>query len=334
MLLLLLMLLLAGPGLAQQPVQGELRLGQNRVPVTVFAPDGYQRGETPPVLVTLPPGPGDASMVQANLQNYWWKEGLARGYLVVAPEIFGRSLDRDAGAFVDRLFGWLDGQFTYDRRRVALTGQSNGGIGAFYLAVARPQRFGCVLVIPGQYLGDPGDLRTLRGKPVWMLLGEQDDPERWLEPSKATFAALQSAGARAKLDVLQKQGHVPRVAPARLYDWIDAQLKPWCDRTQPRHQGVVRPSRKEPPVGRRLSSSDKTPPSGSAVGTAREKSSSAHCGARDGAGLVSVRRPEHNGPASSHPSARKREATASRNRSTSARASVASSGPNRTALAA
>lgn len=210
--------------LAAEPIQGSVRHGQQEIPVAAYAPESYQKGQTPPVLITLPPGPGTADMVGANLSNYWLAEGLKRGYIVVAPQIFGRSLDRDAGTFTDNLFRWLDGRLTYDRRKVVLTGQSNGGIGTFYMATTRPQRFLALLVLPGQHLGKPADLQKLRGKPIWMIVGEQDDPERWLKPCQGTFETLQQAGAKVKLDVAKGQGHVPSLPASLLFDWLDLQL--------------------------------------------------------------------------------------------------------------
>lgn len=221
---LLITLLLLSPAAAQETVTDTIRFGKDKrsVPLTVLTPPGYTRGKTPPVVITLPPGPGTADMVTVNLRNYWATEGMRRGYIVVAPEIFGRSLDTEAGAFVDAVFAWMDGRLTYDRRRVALIGQSNGGIGALFSAVARPNRFSGVLVLPGQFLGKPAELGALRGKSVWMLVGADDDPDRWLEPVKATAAALQTSGAKVRLDVLEGQGHVPALDPRALYNWIDA----------------------------------------------------------------------------------------------------------------
>lgn len=220
--LLLLFLLLCTPSLAQ-PLEGQISYAGQDVPILVFLPEGYTKGQTPPLMVTLPPGPGTADMVRGNLSSYWLSEGLRRGYIVVAPEIFGRSLDQDPGRFTDDLFRWLAGRITFDRRNVVLTGQSNGGIGAFHLAAARPNEFKALLVLPGQFIGKESQLSALRGKPVWMLVGENDDPERWGGPVQQTFEQLNKYRAKAKLDVLPGQGHVFRVSPASLYDWLDEQ---------------------------------------------------------------------------------------------------------------
>lgn len=203
------------------PVQGRFKYAGKEVPVTMFLPPDYQKGQTPPLMVTLPPGPGNADMVKANLSNYWLSEGMKRGFIIVAPEIFGRNLKDGGKPFAQALFAWVSARATYDRRRVVLTGQSNGGIGAFYMAVASPQSFSAILTVPGQYLGDAKDLGKLRGKRILMLVGEQDDPERWLAGVKATARTLKKYGAKVELQVLAGQGHVPRLSPATLYDWLE-----------------------------------------------------------------------------------------------------------------
>jgi predicted esterase len=203
------------------PVQGSFSYAGKDVPVTMYFPQNYKKGQSPPLMVTLPPGPGNADMVKANLSNYWLQEGLRRGYVIVAPEIFGRDLERGANQFTEALFRWVSARATYDRRSVALTGQSNGGIGAFYLAVAQPHRFTAMLVLPGQYLGEPKNLSKLRGKRILMLVGEKDDPDRWLSPVESTAKALQKYSAKVDLQVLPGQGHVPRLNPTSLYDWLE-----------------------------------------------------------------------------------------------------------------
>ncbi len=220
----ILMMFLFAPAWAQEALTDIVSYGREgkSFPVTVLLPPEAVRTGTPRVMITLPPGPGDAQMVKSNLSNYWAAEGLRRGYIVVAPEVFGRSLDQDADKFTDALFSWMDKNFRYDRTKVVLSGQSNGGIGAFFMAVARPARFAGVCVIPGQYLGQPGRLSALRGKPVWMIVGANDYPERWLTPVRETYQTLQKFQARVKLDEIPNQGHVPAVQPSSLYDWFES----------------------------------------------------------------------------------------------------------------
>ena len=118
-----------------EQLEGVIHYGGAEVPVTVFLPENYVRGQTPPLMLTLAPGPGNADMVRANLGNFWLQEGLRRGYIVVAPEIFGRSLDRDPGRFVDDLFKWLGGSLTYDsigKRRGPIRKNDDIGTLAFH----------------------------------------------------------------------------------------------------------------------------------------------------------------------------------------------------------
>ncbi|MFQ5846669.1 MAG: alpha/beta hydrolase-fold protein [Candidatus Methylomirabilales bacterium] len=158
-------------------------------------------------------------MVQVNLEAYWEQEAYERGYIVVAPEVFGLVLRTDAVALLTAVFDWMDTNVLYDKGRVTLTGASNGGLGAFYAAVAEPGWFGAVVVLPGGYRGPAKDLESLMGKHVWLLVGGRD--VSWKRLAENTLRALQQAKARASLTVLPGQRHVLRIDPRRLFDWIE-----------------------------------------------------------------------------------------------------------------
>jgi len=176
-----------------------------------------------PVLLALPWGAGTADLVETFIASYWLTEPATRGYYVVAPEVRGSTLDRTADAILDALFAWMDERLEYDQGRVALVGASNGGSGAFFAALAQPERFGAIMTLPGQYGGPAEDLVALDGIPIYFLVGSED--ERWLELTDATGQALYEQGIDAGLWVVPGQGHVLRVNPRVLLDWIDSALE-------------------------------------------------------------------------------------------------------------
>ena len=94
--LLFIFLLLFCPSLAQ-PLEGKISYQGQDVPILVFLPEGYTKGQTPPLMVTLPPGPGTADMVRGNLCSYWLSEGLRRGYIVVARATRQTPSERQVG---------------------------------------------------------------------------------------------------------------------------------------------------------------------------------------------------------------------------------------------
>jgi len=190
-----------------------------RFRLTVIYPQSYRLDSKHPVIFALPPGPGTPEMVNAILQNYWEDEGNLRGYVIVSPAVLGVSLAERAGEVIDRVFEWMDENVSYDASRVMLVGQSNGGLGVFHAARAQPERFASIVVMPGGFRGQ-GLLDQLKGKPVWLIVGERDT--RWVQLSERTRDLLVQAGAAPTLTVVPGQGHVFRFSPHELYDWIEA----------------------------------------------------------------------------------------------------------------
>lgn len=189
------------------------------VDVFVIRPVGYVDGVAYPVVVALPWGGGTADLVLSLVDRYWDTEAPARGYIVVAPEVLGPSLDTEAEALIPAIFDWLGSTLSYDPSRVVLTGASNGGRGVFHAAIAHPDRFAALIGMPGEYRGSGEDLAGLSGKRAWLLVGEAD--AGWRGSSEGTRDLLEAQGVETELEVLAGQGHVLSIAQTRLMDWID-----------------------------------------------------------------------------------------------------------------
>ena len=190
--------------------------------LTVIVPTVYVESQSYPVIFALPPGPGDPGMVDAILNNYWKDEGDRRGYIMVSPTILGRSLETKGTDVLNAVFAWMDENLHYDKQRVTLAGQSNGGLGAFFVARMQPERFQSIVVVPGAF-GAEGSLDMLRGKPIWLLVGELDT--QWVRLSERTRHLLMLGGAEPKLTIVPGQGHVFRYPPDVLYYWIELQAE-------------------------------------------------------------------------------------------------------------
>lgn len=190
------------------------------LPLTIVLPKGYEAGKKLPLVLALPPGSGNASLVEGNLEQFWIYEADERGYIVVEPEITGSTLSATAADVLDSIFAYLDANVAYDASHVILAGQSNGGLGAFFAALAAPSRFSGIIGLPAAYMGPLADLEKLQGKRVWLLVGELDT--RWKQMSERTLDGLRLARAIPELTVVDGQGHVFPIAPKRLFDWMES----------------------------------------------------------------------------------------------------------------
>jgi pimeloyl-ACP methyl ester carboxylesterase len=175
--------------------------------MVVITPDIYTPNSVLPLVLALPPGPGDVPMVDAFLENYWIEEANRRGYILVSPAVMGRSLETTAHDVLDAAFGWVDRNIRYDSDRLVLTGQSNGGLGAFHVVRVHPDWFAS------------GSLDMLAGKPILMAVGEQDTD--WVQLAHTTRDLLRLADARPRLDVVPGAGHVFPYDPEDLFDWME-----------------------------------------------------------------------------------------------------------------
>jgi predicted esterase len=175
-----------------------------------------------PVIFALPWGSGNEDLTEGFVNTYWLTEGPARGYYVVAPAVLGSGLESNADEIIPAVFDWMASEFDFDPDQVAIVGASNGGRGMFFAALSQPGRFQALVGLPGQYSGPAADLSVLAGKPIWLMVGEEDTP--WLAASEVTVAKLDSVGIAAELDTIVGQGHVLALNLLPLLDGIDAAL--------------------------------------------------------------------------------------------------------------
>ena len=194
-----------------------------RIDVAVFRPEGYSDSGSHPLLLALPWGAGTPGLVLGMVDAYWNAEASRRGYIVVSPSIRGSSLGTEAHRLLPALFSWLDDHLSYDPERVAVVGASNGGRGVFHSLAWDPARFAAAIGMPGSYSGPADAFETFAGKPVWLMVGEMDTG--WHRRTETTKATLEAAGITTRVDVIRGQGHVLRVDPRMLMDWIDEALR-------------------------------------------------------------------------------------------------------------
>ena len=114
-----------------------------------------------------------------------------------------------------------------DPARIYLTGLSMGGFGSWELAMRHPELFAAVAPICGG--GDESKADRLKPLPIWAFHGKADTVV-WPERSERMVAAVNRAGGKAKLTLLDEVGH-DAWSPAYdlksgLLDWLFQQKRP------------------------------------------------------------------------------------------------------------
>lgn len=166
------------------------------------------------VLIALPPGPQTRDMVAMGLEP--WAESMAAdGWFVISP-VSPKGLFADESAAV--LPAFLDAvvaEHSIGAKKLFLFGMSNGGLSAFKLALAQPERFAALVTIPGRPADDDMDnLATLATMRITMVVGT-NDTEFWTAGAKTAKVILEAADAPVNLQYLSETGHAAHLD----FDW-------------------------------------------------------------------------------------------------------------------
>ncbi|MCU0511814.1 MAG: prolyl oligopeptidase family serine peptidase [Anaerolineae bacterium] len=155
--LLIGLLLLTGPALAQTPAPCPLTVGGETRTCTVYVPPGAADGPPRPLVVIL----HGRTLTGAQQAQISAMEGIAdrEGFLLAYPDGLGRQwnygrgwaayppLPQDDDAFITALLDELAQRYPVDPARVYLAGLSNGGFMTQRLACTRRSRFAAFAVV-------------------------------------------------------------------------------------------------------------------------------------------------------------------------------------------
>lgn len=196
-------------GFLHRPAEGK------RGEYTLYVPECYDPGRVWPLIVCLHGGMGRGD-------DYiwtWLRPAKSRGYLLLSPKsigstwnLFGEDYD---GESVLTMLEEVCQEYRIDRRRVLLTGLSDGGSYAFTLGLNHPESFSGLASIAG-VLQTTADLQRAGELPILIVHGLQD----YIFPvgmARAAFAHLEQRGFRVTYQELPDWGHAyPYTIHARI----------------------------------------------------------------------------------------------------------------------
>ncbi|MCB9846889.1 MAG: DUF1223 domain-containing protein [Phycisphaeraceae bacterium] len=200
-----------------------MRIVGEEMRYAVLLPEGFDPSATYPAVLALPPGAQDEAMVEAGLGRYWENLARTRGWIVVSPIAPGfaplfHSDEDPLGA----LTAAIASQYRIEGGKLHLAGVSNGGRSAFDEAVAHPDRYASLTVLPGMLARNTprSGIKGLGKLPITMYVGGSD-PD-WLREGRRTVDELRREGIDATLRVLDGQGHVVSIDPDNLAELLES----------------------------------------------------------------------------------------------------------------
>jgi len=193
------------------------------MPYRLFVPDGAKRSKSYPLVVFLhgggERGNDNEKTLMANQGGTIWampKEQAKRPAFVLVPQArdswdggFGLTRGPDNKLSLARVFeptqdikvahrllmSVLDAYPNIDRKRLYVTGLSQGGFGAWNWNIAHPELFAAVVAIAGG--AEPSAVKVLKDKPAWAFHAASD-PVIPVSYGRDTIAALKAAGGQPR----------------------------------------------------------------------------------------------------------------------------------------
>ena len=198
----------------------ELDAANARMPFALFVPDNYDPAKKWPLIVDLH-GAG-VTPLQQILFDGTTDFAQRDGYIVLAPMGFstfgGWGPPRGTPVLVEtadinpatgekwatnalsehdalRVLGMVRDKFNVDPDRIYLMGHSMGGFGTFFLGAKHNSLWAGIAPIAGGGVGPNAPAEALKGVPVLVMHGAEDNVVR-KESSRASVRALQAVGAQ------------------------------------------------------------------------------------------------------------------------------------------
>jgi predicted peptidase len=196
-----------------------------KMPYRLFIPSNYDQSKSYPLVLFLHGGGENGDDNEKQLHGtegatVWAEpaEQAKRPAFVLAPQArayfggdpklpiggFGITRNRDSERYMDevltpssdvrlalRILERVLGEYNIDRKRVYVTGLSQGGFGTWNISLLRPDLFAAMIPIAGG--GDPTQMGKLVNKPIWAFHAE-DDPVIPVTYSRNSINALRQMG--------------------------------------------------------------------------------------------------------------------------------------------
>jgi len=193
--------------------------GEPEIWYSIFVPDDYVKSKPAPLVLALHFGGNPEGAGRAVLEILVAQAFSELGAVIVAPDAKPGGWSSPANErAVDLLLEDTFKNYNIDKARVAVTGFSMGGAGAWHFGMKYPERFSAVIPISGR---PPASLAGWK-LPVYAI-HSLDDTVVPIGPAQKAIAELQNSGVNAQLIELSGIAH------HQTYRFVDSlrRAAPW-----------------------------------------------------------------------------------------------------------
>lgn len=188
---------------------------------SLYVPEDGPPDRVRPLVVALHGGSGDGR----DFLWTWLREARSRDYLLVAPT----AVDQTWGAREDEgllsILGWIANRWPVDRRRILLTGLSDGATFSLVYGLAHPGVYRAIAPLCGVLhpVNEAiGNLGRASGVPIYLVHGERDFLFP-VETAREAHGTLRAAGADVVYREIAGLSHTyPRSENVKILDWFES----------------------------------------------------------------------------------------------------------------
>jgi poly(3-hydroxybutyrate) depolymerase len=179
------------------------RPGDLSVGYAISIPERYSSATPVPLILALHYGGSPNGAAQGVLVTLVQPALAELGAIIVAPQSVGGAWNTAANdRAVKALLDAVRAKYAIDPKRVAVTGYSMGGTGAWYFAGKYPETFSVAIPVAGMPPASANSWKT----PVFAVHSRTDEVMPF-EPTARRIKELQNAGVRAELVSLNGISH-------------------------------------------------------------------------------------------------------------------------------
>jgi len=173
------------------------------VEYAIQIPEDYAAENPVPLLLALHFGGNPAGAGASVLQILIGPAFEDLGAIIVAPDSVGGNWSTaENEAAVNALLDSVIAQYAIDEERIAVTGFSMGGAGAWHFGEKYPERFSAIIPVAGRPPASPAGWQL----PV-LAVHSRDDQVAPYAPAETRIAELKNAGVNANLILLDGITH-------------------------------------------------------------------------------------------------------------------------------